>query len=146
MREIKVSSLQDTANLGEKLGKLLESGSLVTLCGDLGAGKTTFTKSIGKALGVKKVINSPTFTILKTYYGKMPLHHIDAYRLEGITQDLGFEELFDDGVCVIEWPAYIMDQLPNERLEIEIKRIGEFERLFLFHPIGDVYEKIMREL
>ena len=68
MREIKVSSLQDTANLGEKLGKLLESGSLVTLCGDLGAGKTTFTKSIGKALGVKKVINSPTFTLWKNAF------------------------------------------------------------------------------
>lgn len=146
MKEIKVSSLQETAILGEKLGNLLKPGSLVTLCGDLGAGKTTFTKSIGKALGIKKVINSPTFTILKTYYGKMPMHHIDAYRLEGISQDLGFEELFDDGVCIIEWPGYINDQLPDERLEIEIKRLSETERLFLFHPIGDVYEKIVRVL
>lgn len=62
----------------------------------------------------------------------MPLHHIDGHRLEGITQDLGFEELFDDGVCVIEWPAYIMDQLMNERLEIEIKELENLNVCFYF--------------
>ena len=147
MREINVNCIEDTMNLGEKLGDLLKPGCLITLSGDLGAGKTTFTKSIGKSLGVKKVINSPTFTILKSYYGKMPLHHIDAYRLEGITQDLGFEELFeDDGVCIIEWPDFILDQLPMERLDIEIRRIDDEKRLFLFNPIGETYEKIVREL
>lgn len=110
-------------------------------------GKTTLTKSIGKALGVKKVINSPTFTILKTYYGKMPLYHIDAYRLEGISQDLGFEEIFeDDGVCVVEWPHYIEEQLPKERLRIEIRRIDEEVRLFIIEGIGKAYEEIERAL
>ena len=147
MIEITVHSLAETAQLGEKIGQLLHPGSLLTLSGDLGAGKTTLTKSIGKALGVKKVINSPTFTILKTYYGKMPLYHIDAYRLEGISQDLGFEEIFeDDGVCVVEWPHYIEEQLPKERLRIEIRRIDEEVRLFIIEGIGKAYEEIERAL
>lgn len=147
MKEIVIHSLEETAALGEKLGSLLFPGSLLTLSGDLGAGKTTLTKSIGKAIGVKKVINSPTFTILKTYYGTMPLYHIDAYRLEGISQDLGFEEVFEaDGVCVIEWPHYIEEQLPAERLEIEILRSGEEERTFCLKAKGERYEKIVREL
>lgn len=147
MKEIVVHSLNETAALGEKLGSLLFPGSLITLTGDLGAGKTTLTKSIGKAIGVKKVINSPTFTILKTYYGNMPLYHIDAYRLEGISQDLGFEEVFDaDGVCVVEWPGFIEEQLPEQRLEIEIRRTAEEERTFILKAVGEAYEKIVREL
>ena len=147
MVEITVHSLAETAQLGEKIGSLLDAGYLLTLTGDLGAGKTTLTKSIGKALGVKKVINSPTFTILKTYYGRIPLYHIDAYRLEGISQDLGFEEMFeDDGVCVIEWPHFIEEQLPTERLEIEIKRVNDDERLFRIRGIGDKYIEIERNL
>ena len=112
--------------------------------------KTTFTKYLGKGLGVKKTINSPTFTILKIYQGtSMPVYHIDAYRLEGITQDLGFEEYFeDDGVCVIEWPHFIESQLPEERLHIDITRVeGEDEkRMFTFDPKGKVYEKIVEAL
>lgn len=147
MKKIVIDSLKETALLGERLGGMLFPGALITLSGDLGAGKTTLTKSIGKALGVKKVINSPTFTILKSYKGRLPLYHIDAYRLEGISQDLGFEEVFDaDGVCVIEWPHYIESQLPKERLEIEILRSGEEERTFCFHAKGERYEKIVREL
>ena len=147
MKEIVEHSLDETAALGEKLGVLLFPGSLITLSGDVGAGKTTLTKSIGKAIGVKKVINSPTFTILKTYNGTMPLYHIDAYRLEGISQDLGFEEVFDaDGVCVVEWPGFIEEQLPKQRLEIEIHHSGEEERTFMFKAVGEAYEKIVREL
>lgn len=147
MKKITVASLKETEELGNKLGKLLDKGALVVLSGDLGAGKTTFTKSIGKALGVKKVINSPTFTILKSYKGRIPFHHIDAYRLEGVQQDLGFEELFDgEGVCVVEWPAFIEEFLPKERLEVEISRIDEEKRLFTFYPRGSRYEAIVEEL
>ena len=96
MKQIPVCSLEETGELGLKLASLIKPGMLITLSGDLGAGKTTFTKYLGKGLGVKKTINSPTFTILKIYQGtSMPVYHIDAYRLEGITQDLGFEEYFD---------------------------------------------------
>lgn len=147
MKKIIVHSLKETEELGNKLGVLLDGGSLIVLSGDLGAGKTTFTKSIGKALGVKKVINSPTFTILKSYKGRVPFHHIDAYRLEGIQQDLGFEELFDgEGVCVVEWPKFIEEFLPKERLEIEISRIDEEKRLFVFYPHGSKYEDMVEEL
>ena len=89
MKQIPVCSLEETRELGMKLASLIKPGMLITLSGDLGAGKTTFTKYLGKGLGVKKTINSPTFTILKIYQGaSMPVYHIDAYRLEGITQVL----------------------------------------------------------
>lgn len=147
MKEIHVHSLEESAKLGELLGSLLQPGMVVTLSGDLGAGKTTLTKSIGKAMGVKKVINSPTFTILKTYNGTMPLYHIDAYRLEGISQDLGFEEVLDgDGVCIVEWPHYMQSQLPPQRLEIKIQTGLNEERTFTFHPIGERYVEIVRKL
>lgn len=150
MKQIEVHSLEETSALGLKLAQYIEPGMMITLTGDLGAGKTTFTKSLGKGLGVKKTINSPTFTILKIYHGKMPLYHIDAYRLEGISQDLGFEEYFeDDGLCVIEWPHYIEDQLPAERLEISINRIedeSDTRRMFSFTAHGKRYDKIVEAL
>ena len=147
MKEIKVYSLEETQELGNKLGSIINSNLIITLTADLGAGKTTFTKAIGKSLRIKKTINSPTFTILKSYYGKLPLHHIDAYRLEGITQDLGFEEIFDDeAVTIVEWPVYIEDLLPKDRLEIEIKRISDNERLFILRGVGKKYEEIERML
>ena len=93
--KIAIHSLKDTQEFAQKMANLCKDKQIViTLDGDLGAGKTTWTKSFGKALGVKDVINSPTFTILKSYTmenGK-PLHHIDAYRLEGVSQALGIEE------------------------------------------------------
>ena len=150
MKQITVYSLEDTARLGLKIAEMIKPGMLLTLSGDLGAGKTTFTKYLGKGLGVKKTINSPTFTILKIYQGpKMPMYHMDAYRLEGISQDLGFEEYFeDDGLCVIEWPHFIENQLPNERLDIVITREAgeEEERRFTFTPIGRKYEEIVEAL
>ena len=147
MKEIKVYSLEETQELGNKLGSIINSNFIITLTGDLSAKKTTFTKAIGKSLGIKKTINSPTFTILKSYYGKLPLHHIDAYRLEGITQDLGFEEIFDDeAVTIVEWPVFIEDLLPKDRLEIEIKRISDNERLFILRGVGKKYEEIERML
>ncbi len=98
-------SRQETIDLGEKLGRLLPAGSTVILKGELACGKTTFTKGVGKALNIKQVINSPTFTILKIYEGDKTLYHIDAYRLENNDYDLGFDE-YDEGIMVVEWPEY----------------------------------------
>lgn len=121
---IKVNNLEETIALGNRLGLLLQPNMLLTLSGDLGAGKTTFTKGIGQGLGITKVINSPTFTILKQYQGRLNLSHFDAYRLEGQDDDLGFEEIFDsDDVCVVEWANFIEDILPVDRLTIEIKKL-----------------------
>lgn len=147
MKQIEIHSLKETEELGLRLASLMEPGMLITLTGDLGAGKTTFTKSLGKGLGVKKTINSPTFTILKIYQGRIPLYHMDAYRLEGISQDLGFEEYYEsDGVCVVEWPNFIEDQLPKNRLIIDIHRVDENNRIFNITGIGDKYCKIEGEL
>ncbi|MGL5977820.1 MAG: tRNA (adenosine(37)-N6)-threonylcarbamoyltransferase complex ATPase subunit type 1 TsaE [Erysipelotrichaceae bacterium] len=147
MTELKISNLEDTQAIASHLADLCFPGAMILLTGDLGAGKTTFTKAFGKQLGVSKVINSPTFTILKTYQGKFPLYHIDAYRLEDTHQDLGFEELFEsDGVCVIEWPHFIEEFLPSERLEIELYRVDEDARLMKVHGIGAKYQVIEEAL
>ena len=138
---------QDMIDFGEELAKHLFPNAVITLEGDLGVGKTTFTKGIGKGLGVKKIINSPTFTIVKEYQGRWPLYHFDAYRLEGENEELGFEEMFEnDGVCVIEWPMYIQDILPKQRLEIEIQKNEDGTRTLIFHPTGAAYEKLVEEL
>ncbi|MGN1343429.1 MAG: tRNA (adenosine(37)-N6)-threonylcarbamoyltransferase complex ATPase subunit type 1 TsaE [Traorella sp.] len=145
--KINIKSKKETQEFGEKLGMLCTSGTCITLNGDLGAGKTTLTKSIGKALGINKTISSPTFTILKIYQGNLPLYHIDAYRLEGINQDLGFEEMLEgDGVCVVEWGEFIEDILPKERLDITILNGNEEERVFEVKAFGIKYEKIMEKL
>ena len=139
MKEIEVNTLEETKALAQRIADLLPRPSLITLSGDLGAGKTTFTKSLGKELGVKSTINSPTFTILKSYRmaDGAPLHHIDAYRLE---------ECFDEGVCVVEWPDYIEAALPKERLNIVIKQGLEEQRFFQLEGVGSAYEHIVEEL
>lgn len=150
MKILQIHSLLETKKLAEKLAAHLQGkAALCLLEGDLGAGKTTFTKAFGKALGVKRTINSPTFTILKSYQmedGRM-LHHIDAYRMEGITQDLGFEELFnEDAICVVEWPNFIASFLPKECLKIKIMREGEEERRIECTSYGEAYKHIVEDL
>lgn len=149
MKTIKVitkTALQ-TKQLAEKLAGFLFAGSLITLFGQLGAGKTTFTQGLGKGLNIKKNITSPTFTLLKTYQGDLPLYHIDAYRLEGLNQDLGFEEYIDaDGVCVIEWSHFISDLLPKKRINIEINILEDDSRELLITANGKEYERILDKL
>ena len=146
-KTIFVENLEATLSLGKKLGELLQPGMLITLDGDLGAGKTTFTKGIGQGLQIKRVINSPTFTILKQYRGRLQLSHFDAYRLEGQDNDLGFEEIFDiDDVCVVEWPEFISDILPEKRLEIQINKIDENARKFVLKAIGKEYVQLLEAL
>lgn len=139
-------SYNETIDLGERLGKLLDNGSVLALKGDLAGGKTTFTKGIGKALNIKQVINSPTFTILKIYEGDKKLFHIDAYRLENNLYDLGLDQYEDEGVMVIEWPDYYASFLPNEYLEIDFKYIDDDTREINFVPHGEKYRKIVEEL
>lgn len=138
---------KDMIDFGEKLSRLMFGGFILTLDGDLGAGKTTFTKGIGRGLGIKKVINSPTFTIVKVYHGDKTLYHFDAYRLEGENDELGFEEMFeDDGVCVVEWPEFIEDILPKERLQIRIIKNEDNTRSFDITAVGEKYEDLLKEL
>ena len=137
---------KETIALGWKLGSLLEKGSTVALKGDLAGGKTTFTKGIGEALNIKEVINSPTFTILKIYQGDLPLYHIDAYRLENCSYDLGISEYEDEGIMVIEWPEYYEDQLPEEYLEVRFTYIDDNTRDIELIAHGEKYEKIVEEM
>lgn len=137
----------ETIELGKKIGNLLNPGDVILLTGDLSAGKTTITKGIGQALGITRVINSPTFTIVKTYNGKCPLYHLDLYRLDGINNDFDLEEYIEsDGICVIEWPYQVSEILPDEYLIICLKRINEFEREIEISAQGNRYEKIVGEL
>ena len=137
---------EETIALGEKLGKLLSKGSTICLKGDLAGGKTTFTKGIGKALNISQVINSPTFTILKIYNGDLPLYHIDAYRLENSTYDLGMDEFEEEGIMVVEWPEYYKDYLPKEYLEISFEYIDDDCREIKFVSHGDKYIDIVKEM
>lgn len=146
-RIIKIKTYAETIALGKKLGDLLKPGMVICLNGNLGAGKTTFTKGIGQSLGIKRVINSPTFTILKQYQGRYQLNHIDAYRLENQDSDLGLDEIINgDGITVIEWSKYVADLIPLAFLEVEIKRLGDTEREFKFTSHGQDYEAILKEL
>ena len=121
-----INSEQETKALAEQLAALLHAGDVLTLEGDLGAGKTTFTKSVAKGLGITRNVNSPTFTILKQYEGRLPLNHLDVYRLADSDEDLGWDELFyGNAVSIIEWAHLIEEDLPPERLAIQILRLDE---------------------
>ena len=135
-------SVDETVALGYRLGGMLKKGSFVVLDGDLAGGKTTFTKGIGKALNIKEVINSPTFTILKIYHGDEDLYHIDAYRLENSDYDLGISENADDVITIVEWPRYYLNYLPKEYLEVDFNYIDDDTRRIDFIGHGSDYEKI----
>ncbi|PLR82245.1 MULTISPECIES: tRNA (adenosine(37)-N6)-threonylcarbamoyltransferase complex ATPase subunit type 1 TsaE [Bacillus] len=138
---------EDTAEFSKQLGGLLQPGDVIALEGDLGAGKTTFTKGLASGLGITRTVNSPTFTIIKEYQGRIPLYHMDVYRVENEFEDLGFDEYFEgDGVTVVEWAHLIRDQLPEEMLTIFLYHVGNNERRIVLEPKGQHYEEICKEI
>ncbi|MCY1597971.1 tRNA (adenosine(37)-N6)-threonylcarbamoyltransferase complex ATPase subunit type 1 TsaE [Staphylococcus pettenkoferi] len=145
---IKINNLQDLAHFAKTLTARLQAGDLILLNGDLGAGKTTLSQMIGKQLGVKRNINSPTFNIIKSYKGTtLKFHHMDCYRLEDSEEDLGFEEYFEDhAVTVIEWSEFIQDLLPAEHLTINLAVTGEETRELTLEANGDRYQKMKEAL
>ena len=129
MKKMITNSKTETKNLAQRLGEILKTGCVLCLSGELGVGKTTFTQGLAKGLGIDQNVNSPTFVMMKEYEGRLTLIHIDAYRLEGISQDLGFEDYFDEEhVCVIEWSEFVKDYLPDDALYITINRLDENTR------------------
>ena len=148
MKKFITHSNEETVKLGEKLGNLLNKGDVVLLIGDLSGGKTTLTKGIGKALGVTRIINSPTFTIVKTYKGtKADLYHLDLYRLDGLNNDFDLEDYIEtDGVCVIEWPHQVDELLPSEYINVSLAIKGLNEREITIDAKGERYERIVGEL
>lgn len=148
--KILLSNLLDTIKFGEKLGKLLKSGDIICLNGDLGVGKTTLSKSIGEGLGVQEYITSPTFTLINEYEGRLPLYHFDVYRLNSYEEleELGAEDYFyGNGICLIEWAEKISEDLPENRLEVWIAR-GAFddERCIELKAFGHRYKTLIEEL
>ncbi|MBT2217794.1 tRNA (adenosine(37)-N6)-threonylcarbamoyltransferase complex ATPase subunit type 1 TsaE [Virgibacillus dakarensis] len=140
-------SEQETIRLAERLALLLKPGDVITLEGDLGAGKTTFTKGVARGLGVKRNVNSPTFTIIKEYQGELPLYHMDVYRLEDSDEDIGFSEYFNgEGISIVEWATFIKEYLPDNRLNIKITYLDEHVRLLEFRPRGDHFASVVTEL
>ena len=128
-----VKGLEETKKLANDFAAELNGGEVVLLNGDLGAGKTTFTQFVFKALGVDQVVSSPTFAILKSYQGKFKLHHFDTYRItteEAI--EAGFDEIFQekDSVIFVEWSENIASLLPNKTISVNIKYLSENEREF----------------
>ena len=149
MVKILTENEEQTMNLAKKLTELLEPGMTLLLEGNLGAGKTTFTKGIGEGLGVKRIIKSPSYTIIREYQdGRLPLYHIDLYRLdESEASELGLEEYFEgNGITVVEWSSVAPAELPAERLEIRLKTdVNHFEqREIEISGVGSRYEELLK--
>ena len=122
------NSPEETKEIGKELARLLNSGDIVALNGDLGAGKTAFTQGLAVGLGITEYVTSPTFTIMNIYESKLPLYHYDVYRIsEPEEMDaIGFNEyLFGEGVCVIEWSDIIQEILPERIIDIRIYKTEE---------------------
>ena len=128
-------SKEETMQLAKSMADKLPNGITLTFSGDLGAGKTTFVRGLAEGLGIKEVVQSPTFNIMKIYLkGNRPLIHIDAYRLADIDTDIGLDEYigYETGITVIEWPMYIQKLIPDYSIEVEISNIGDDNRQIIF--------------
>lgn len=140
---------EETRELGRSLGKLATPGDIYLLVGKLGAGKTCLTQGIAWGLGIEEYALSPSFVIMRELHGRMPLYHMDFYRLDHVAEisDLGLDDyLYGRGVCVIEWAEKGLAVLPDDHLLIRISYISESERALEIEPHGQRYVKLMSEL
>ena len=151
---MRIDNEERMKQLGEAIGQSLSGGEVLELVGDIGAGKTTLTKGIARALGINEPVQSPTFTISRVYDSPkgLRLAHYDFYRLSeaGIMGDEIREAADDDSVVVVEWAGAVDDDLPKDRLVVKITTISEEERLVEFHPGGkkstELWQKIKENL
>ncbi len=142
MYKITSNSEEDTIELAENIESERFPNMVICLEGDLGSGKTLFTKGFASSMGIKENVTSPTFNIIKEYTGEdnSRLYHMDVYRINDVKEDLGLVDYFKKrGVTIIEWADMIPDLLPKNRLEIRIKMIDENTRVFLITPYGEKY-------
>ena len=142
------TSPSDTLGLGRSLAQLLRPGDIVLLSGRLGCGKTLFVSGVAEGLGAQEQVTSPTFVIVQSYEGFMPIIHADVYRLgsTGEFDDLELPEAARDGVLLIEWGQAIAAVLPPDHLIVEIAITSETERIFRFVPVGAWEQRSLEEL
>lgn len=128
----------------EKLGRLLKAGDVIILTGDLGAGKTTFTKGVALGLGISQMVKSPTYTIVREYQGRLPLYHMDIYRIGNDPDSFDMDAYFESGgVSVIEWGELLEDALPKEYLSVQFKKTSDDRRELILVPYGQRYEELV---
>jgi len=140
---------EQTQNLGASLGKQAQAGDILLLCGELGSGKTCLTQGIAWGLDIKEYAFSPSFVLAREYHGRLPLYHIDLYRLDSIEEiiTLGLDEyLYGDGVCVIEWAEKGLSVLPRENLLINLSHISPMERSLSLESHGQRYSQLLKSL
>ena len=137
---IESRSPEETHAVGVALAERIGPGDVVALTGELGAGKTCFAQGLARGLGVTGRVVSPTFVLVNEYRGRMPVHHVDAYRTESLTEllDLGLDELFSgDGVTVVEWADKLLPLLPARAIHVHIEGVGDEPRIITIrHPAG----------
>jgi tRNA threonylcarbamoyladenosine biosynthesis protein TsaE len=141
-----IHDLDEMEGLAFRISKHVRPGFIIGLCGDLGSGKTTFTKYLAKHMGIDDIVSSPTFTLLKVYEHTLPLYHMDVYRLETIGYDYELDDfIYGKGVAVIEWYPYIQRMLPPDFLQMNIRALSESEREITVKGSGE-YAKVVEDL
>ena len=144
--KVVVKSEEETIELAQNIESEKIPNMVICLNGELGSGKTVFTKAFASAMGIEET-TSPTFNIVKEYYGELPLYHMDMYRTDGKVDSNMIEEYFDkNGVTIIEWADMISDYLPKERLDIQFKIVDENTRIILLKPYGQEYIDICEDV
>lgn len=143
------SDADQTRRLGQQLGTLAEPGLVVSLVGDLGAGKTTFTQGVAAGLHTPdpRLVTSPTFVLIQEYAGRIPLYHFDTYRLKDLREfvELGVEEYFQgDGICLVEWADRVESILPVERVEVTFESQGPTARIVQARSLGSRYDELVK--
>jgi tRNA threonylcarbamoyladenosine biosynthesis protein TsaE len=136
---LRTASSDETREVGRWIGKWVKAGDVLALFGDLGTGKTVLVKGLSESLGIKENVESPSFTIISEYQGRIPLYHIDLFRMSSVDEILkiGYEEyVYGDGICAIEWAENIQALLPKRRLDIKLFHAGMDERRIEIHPCG----------
>ena len=141
--KITTHSEKETIELAQNFESEKFPNMVICLNGELGSGKTIFTKGIANALGINEVITSPTFSLIKEYDGELSLYHMDLYRLDGKLDNFDIEEYYTKGgVVVIEWADTVKDYLPKERLDIKFVVVSENKRVLIITPHGKEYEEL----
>jgi tRNA threonylcarbamoyladenosine biosynthesis protein TsaE len=147
--EVVSNSAAQTRSLGSRLGELAAPGDVVLLVGKLGAGKTCFTQGVAKGLGIDEYTASPSFVLVREYQGRLPLYHIDLYRLDRLEEivRLGLDDyLYGKGVSIVEWADRGLNALPEEHLLIKIELLDVTKRKLIFEPRGTRYTKMLTKL